>query len=540
MVLTRAVIPLVRPGGKVRSLVRCQNTGQLAWSEGSSRVCLGEWDGEALRAVASVDHSKPITCLYFHRGLLVVGDDLDGATVYDEEGALNTVIDVEGGVQDCGSLGSRALFLSGMGDVHLVDLDSGDSTNLSSKHGCHDVLFHCQVNDAVLLATQDGRVMLLNEHEVQWRRPSRGTIGERITGLGVTSKGSFFLTREGHALVAGDEEAIEFELWSNGQLIKRIDQRMRLLTSCPAKQGAVLGFDDGSVYLLAETGELSLVMETRHPIFSCAEVGGGQIATSWFYVHGTQNGVQWKVEHQGMATQLVVDEERGWIVFAGDDQNDYTEPEPIGGVRTDGDLVETDEAELSLWFSTPEAAPERSDEHLYTEEDNVLAHLSEDEQVAYNTVSTTGMDAALLEAMGEVTPNQAPDMDDLDDSALYEELNRVDHLSIEDANDLMEALSANVDSLVKPQAFAGEAQEHLADADGTCIVLLDGTGTEDPHQHVASWSWYNERGEEVANSAQVKVRLPIGTHVFELRVIDRDGSWTSDRIEIRVVDGSTS
>ena len=73
MVLTRAVIPLVRPGGKVRSLVRCQNTGQLAWSEGSSRVCLGEWDGEALRAVASVDHSKPITCLYFHRGLLVVG-----------------------------------------------------------------------------------------------------------------------------------------------------------------------------------------------------------------------------------------------------------------------------------------------------------------------------------------------------------------------------------------------------------------------------------------------------------------------------------
>ena len=150
------------------------------------------------------------------------------------------------------------------------------------------------------------------------------------------------------------------------------------------------------------------------------------------------------------------------------------------------------------------------------------------------------MDAALLDAMGEVTPNQAPDMDGLDDSALYGELNRVDHLSIEDANDLMEALSANVDSLMKPQAFAGEAQEHLADPDGTCIVLLDGTGTEDPHQHVASWSWYNERGEEVANSAQVKVRLPIGTHVFELRVIDRDGSWTSDRIEIRVVDGSTS
>ena len=109
----------------------------------------------------------------------------------------------------------------------------------------------------------------------------------------------------------------------------------------------------------------------------------------------------------------------------------------------------------------PRSGPERSDEHLYTEEDNVLAHLSEDEQVAYNTVSTTGMDAALLEAMGEVTPNQASDMDDVDDSALYEELNRVDHLSIEDANDLMEALSANVDSLMKPQAFLPEKHKNI-------------------------------------------------------------------------------
>ena len=34
--------------------------------------------------------------------------------------------------------------------------------------------------------------------------------------MGVTRNGSLFLTREGHALVAGEEEAIEFEMWVNG------------------------------------------------------------------------------------------------------------------------------------------------------------------------------------------------------------------------------------------------------------------------------------------------------------------------------------
>ena len=43
--------------------------------------------------------------------------------------------------------------------------------------------------------------------------------------------GSLFLTREGHALVAGEEEAIEFEMWVNGSLSVRKDLRMRMLTS---------------------------------------------------------------------------------------------------------------------------------------------------------------------------------------------------------------------------------------------------------------------------------------------------------------------
>jgi hypothetical protein len=38
----------------------------------------------------------------------------------------------------------------------------------------------------------------------------------------------------------------------------------------------------------------------------------------------------------------------------------------------------------------------------------------------------------------------------------------------------------------------------------------------------------------------VKIKLPIGQHRFELRVVDEDGSWTMDSLVVHILDGSTS
>ena len=43
-----------------------------------------------------------------------------------------------------------------------------------------------------------------------------------------------------------------------------------------------------------------------------------------------------------------------------------------------------------------------------------------------------------------------------------------------------------------------------------------------------------------ADVAQVKLKLPLGRHRFELRVVDRQGSWTTDALVVSIVDGSTS
>ena len=123
----------------------------------------------------------------------------------------------------------------------------------------------------IYVAEQGGRVVGMDEAKVVWHRPARGDHGERITGLGLTRGGRLFLTREGHALVAGEEEAIEFELWFNDELQVRYDQRMRLLTSATSPLGAILGYDDGTVHRLSEDCTMEEVLKTGHPVFSCAE-----------------------------------------------------------------------------------------------------------------------------------------------------------------------------------------------------------------------------------------------------------------------------
>jgi hypothetical protein len=44
----------------------------------------------------------------------------------------------------------------------------------------------------------------------------------------------------------------------------------------------------------------------------------------------------------------------------------------------------------------------------------------------------------------------------------------------------------------------------------------------------------------LAAGAQLKLRLPVGRHRFELRVIDREGAWTTDSVTIEVLEASTS
>ena len=434
----------------------------------------------------------------------------------------------------------KAVVLSGMGEVLLVQFER-PQVNLSTSLGLNDVLHFAVHAGRIYVAEQGGRVVGMDEAKVVWHRPARGDHGERITGLGLTRGGRLFLTREGHALVAGDEEAIEFELWFNDELQVRYDQRMRLLTSATSPLGAILGYDDGTVHRLLEDGTMEEVLKTGHPIFSCAEYQGEVVASSWFYIHGVVDEQAWKVEHQGMPEMFCYHPNHRRLLFTGDDQNDYTAPEPIGMMNLKEAIYEADTSDLSQWFQVQATAQPLSAEELYGDNDDILEYLTEDERASFtstseSTIAPESLMAAMEKDIGPSNDHQG----DLDEEELLSELNSVEAFTLEETDDLLDALSASVKEIIPPRALAGDDQRHVADEDGSCVVLLDGRGSYDPHNRIVGWSWYDERGLELTNAAQVKLKLPIGHHRFELRVVDGEGSWTMDSLVVHILDGSTS
>ena len=541
MVLTRHVHALVKPESKVRRLCLHADEALVAWAEADQTITVGRIEETGIGVEARFSVPYPVSFMQFHRTHLVVGDEIGSLSFYDHSGTLLESQDMDGGVLACEPMGLKLAIISGMGSVHLVQFER-PSLNLSERFGLGDVLQMTVWQSSIYVVQQDGSVLRLNDNAVLWRRPARGEHGERITGMGVTKKGGLFLTREGHALVAGDEEAIEFELWMNGELVVRRDLRMRLLTSSVANLGAVLGFDDGTVHLLHEDGRMNEVLSTGHPIFVCFEHQASVVASSWFYIHGFTNEQVWKVEHQGMPQLLCVQPNSDLIIFAGDDQNDYTEPEPIGCIDLSRDVRETDVAELTAWFQKAGPSVELTAEQLYGDgDDDLLAHLTEDERASYGDATAADQSTgSLLAAMGTVEDVTASAEPVLDDEALMEALSSTEEIGVEETGLLLDALSDTVDEVHPPRAIAGDDQRHQAEEDGTCTVLLDGRGSYDPHDQILEWSWHDQSGRELSTTAQLKLRLPVGRHAFELRVVDRGGSWTTDSLVVHVMDGSTS
>ena len=95
-------------------------------------------------------------------------------------------------------------------------------------------------------------------------------------------------------------------------------------------------------------------------------INDGIIAGSWFYLHGIMNdGKNWMIEHQGIIQYTAYSKISNSFYFAGDDQNDYTNNEPIGVIDISNDLLERDKSELTEWFETPSELETAKPEDIY-------------------------------------------------------------------------------------------------------------------------------------------------------------------------------
>jgi len=207
------------------------------------------------------------------------------------------------------------------------------------------------------------------------------------------------------------------------------------------------------------------------------------------------------------------------MLFFGEDQNDWTEAEPVGICNIHQNPVEVDDSFLQGWFEKEIIIAETNPEIVYRNVDDFESLLSEGEREMLTDserIEEFAFDA-LSDALNEISQS----IEDIDD---------------DEGEDLLSMLHESSEIFIPPSAHAGDDQTYvLEQGEKSFILTLDATNTNDPQNNIVRWSWLDSTGKEIATSQKVKVKLPIGTHQFELRVEASDGVLTTDYVQITVL-----
>lgn len=537
MVKTRLAQVAFKPERKVTKLCLSLDGSYLAWAEQGGHLSLIDLNlDEAALAPRSWKAEGSIVGLCNRGQRFFALDDINGLSCLDMDGTVAWSVEVLGGGHSlyCGP--HDMAIIDSLGRLYRVDY-TGKTTNLTTRF--EHISKAVFVNEHLVLAHEDGTVQALADTTTTWIRDTRGEVGEAITALGVNGSGHLVIGREGYALVDGEEEALEMETWClNGKgLLHRSDLKTRLTHCTESANGIICGFDDGRVTSYVD-GRHEDVLNTSYAIQNLLVRGEQVVATSWFYIFGkTKEGATWKMEHQGIPSLLVGSIDGSRCFFAGEDQNDWTDPEPIGSFSMNDALEDVDPSELNAWFQKDVNEPARSAEEIYRVDESVEVLLTEEERELMRQPADVSMDF-LHDALAD---DVEPSMDEgsvlgtlnVDAEALLEAMDdELSQMAMMPDEDLFDALNEQVVAPIQPLAKAGDDREVVCDEDGTSVVVLDGSGSEDPQHRIVMWSWVDSTGKEIATQSRVKVRLSEGVHRFELRICDREGQWSSDALQV--------
>ncbi|HJL96591.1 MAG TPA: hypothetical protein QF401_00410 [Candidatus Poseidoniaceae archaeon] len=543
MLSTHSVHIAFQPEAKVSALALSMDGAIAVWAEGDGNLFIAQDSQGMLTSSSSWKAPALIRKAILRGNQIFVLDDELGLTCLDLEGNVLWQIEIGAGGFALQSLPSQLAVLDGLGRLHLVGYD-GKTVQLDEEY--NDILRCISVGEYLVLAHENGLVQALQNGKTVWSRPIRGDMGESITCLGFDSSQNLVIGREGYALVAGDEEVLEIEIWDVKQqvLVRREDLKSRLLQAIPSEKGLLCGFDNGDVseYLSNQsTYTFEPLLSCGYPVQNLIFRNGCIAAASWFYIFGKDSdGREWKIEHQGMPHYLEASRDGSVCLFAGEDQNDWTEIEPIGIFSFNEELVEIDASELTLWFEKTEEIVELSAEELYRVDDEMNSFFSQEELDSMQNsqpadVAIDALHSALEGELGESHQATEDGTLDIDTDELLAQLDdAITNMALLPSEDLIEELNTQVGEIIVPRAISGDDQNLKADVDGSAIVTLDGSNSFDPQGRIQTWSWIESSGKEIASSAKVRVKVPRGSHSFELRICDRDGQWSSDSLHILV------
>jgi len=503
---------------------------EVAWSEADGVVKLAKLSENKLNLITTIQGPSQVNEIILRGDSLYIIDEMEGLHCFGHDGRLQWTYETGAGGRKLLRFEQYLAVLDSMGRVHLVSYHGNDYCQNPVQSNCALIIAGGQ---NLLVASEDGIARCLVEGKEVWTRPSRGELGESITAMGYTSQGLVIIGREGYAIVAGDEEALEMELWSGDQLIQRHDLRARLTTIASDHDGTWCGFDNGDIGKLSSSNELSTITNLQFPIKSLTTCGDTVAVACWFYLYGVDSdGIKWQIEHQGMPEFICTDTKNNFLVFAGEDQNDWTSEEPIGLIDLNEEAYEIDKSDIGLWYQEQSSIPQLTADEIYRVDDSVANLLTEDERKQMDDNVGIGFDGLMEDLEHEVEK-----IDIVKTKKDYSQLNdefedSIQSMAMLDENELLGELGQTINEIIQPQADAGDDKVISATKDGTVVVLLDGSNSFDPQNRIANWSWIESSGKEISTSRKVNVKLSTGRHSFELRVQSGEGNWTSDVVSV--------
>ena len=513
MVATLPVIDALHQTSSVTAIALHPTSGNLLIGNGDGLVQCVDLNSEQNDIVAKIHVNSRIMDVGWSANKIVILDETYGLYVYSMDGEEVWTSEFDaGGAQLI--VGKQILALDGIGTLRQFTFDGQQYPTIQRE-------VRSVSNDAngALLIMEDQTVMRTDENlNPVFRRQQRGDIGEDIVAVGSSIGGSWFVAREGHALVPGDEEALELEIYQNDLMVSREEIRGRVKVSCTRNDVQILGLDNGDLVSL-NSNQHEVLTTFQYPIQSLKIVDNTVLVGTWFYIYGwdlESNEVVWQIEHKGMVEGIQADES-GRMAFFGEDQNDWTGAEPVGVCNLHQERMDVDPSFLQGWFEEDVVEFETNPEIVYRNVDDYTNLLSAEEQKSLEKNQNefeVGLDS-LSAAMEE----------DLEVESV--------ETSEQDIDELLQFLHDDAKEFIAPQAYAGENQVVSTDTE-SAVITLDGTQSKDPQDRINAWSWLDASGREISTEAKLKVKLSTGVHQFELRVFDVDGSMTTDSVQITI------
>ena len=418
--------------------------------------------------------------------------------------SLNWHHEIQSGIEHMAQLEDLICVSDTSGSIIFLNF-KGDEVRTQS-HGDVNQLAHSVGGRYLAIAKTDGTLLLSSKTgEILQESFADAEDVETISQICFRSDGILLACRDSLGMTLDERPENRLECWHPQRGLLHTTELPAMATSILATEdGAIVGCQNGAILRFRIGKDVEELLIVDNSVSSIIQWDQDLIIGTWFNAMRISSSGEliWSYEHDGLVSE---------VLAISSDLIAVIGRSPAG------------QNPASVVLLEPNSEP------IIPEDESFVYEFSND---APNEFAGGLSDEEIAKA--EAPPLPSSETNELMD-ALGEELNYIEEEIVISQTDLLADLSASAKAInLPPIADAGEDKTISSEDDNTATILLDGSRSYDPDGKIQSYAWQDSNGNIIGDSAQVRVRLPLGTHPFELTVIDDKGAATKAMVTIRI------